>query len=76
MKVAYPSETLAEFKQPRRCYIPEDGTHHNYHSENLKSCNFLRNIVEKFTDPHPRRLRIHLHYMIYINIVKEFVIKI
>jgi hypothetical protein len=31
------SETLVNFHQTTRCYIPEDSTRHSHHFENLKS---------------------------------------
>jgi hypothetical protein len=36
MKVTYSSETSVNFKSTTRRYTPEDKTHHNQRSENLK----------------------------------------
>jgi hypothetical protein len=37
MEAICPSETLVDFRRTTRRYIPEDGTLHNHHCENLKS---------------------------------------
>jgi hypothetical protein len=37
MAVTYSSEVLVELQQATWCYIPEDGTLHNYRCESLNS---------------------------------------